>query len=1345
MPDDAGPLPQLQTLGRVGLRLLDGRERIGAGKPLALLVYLACSPRRTATREHLLDLLWSDLPPDKGRHALRQILWYLRQALGDVAILSRGIEIVLVLPLQFDRDDFLRAIAEGDAERAVAVYGGDFLTGFAAPGGAEFEHWADLEREQLRTVFLRTGESLARQWLHAGRIRDAQTLARRMRDTAPRHEAAWRLLLETLVAGGDTLALTLETAALEQGWRSDDRELEPTTRALLGRIAGASPETVASPPTGLLPELVGREPEFAALLGAWERARRGTAVHLHLSGAAGLGKSRLLDEARKRFRGLGVPVVTLRAIPAEREIAYGFLGALVGAISERPGTAAISPAAAGALVALHPSLSSRYAAAPDSASGDEALRRRAAALQELIAAAADEAPFVLLLDDMHWLDGASRQVLAATVKRLEASAVLTVTAGRYADATDESADQRIELAPLSEAEITRLLTSLGSLPDLPWALSLPAALRDASDGVPLLVLEALQLALDRGSLRLAGGQWECPAPADFARQLTAGGALKARIEALPQERRWLLLVLAVAGAPLSRDETQQAAGVNPPAAEGGLLHLEQQGFARRAGADWLPAHDEIAAAVMDLAAGNEIRTAHLALGRMRCESRRDGRPTPLHAARHFRAANATQALEALFARHLAESRARGDTRRVPVIAAELLGPDSEPGDVGRLVRSLAPWNRLRFSSAGRALAVGGAVVLLVGGAFRVARTPTMPDAVLMLPNAIRAFPAEGRRLELRLETWQAGVPLETDDAPMATLPSGAKGAVEYEASPDGKSALFVREHFGPGDSTTYDIYISTADRVISRLTKFRGDDGNPDWAPDQSAFVFYTSQWSPPEADNFDLAVMDLATHTVRPLTSGRGADREPRYAPDGTRIGFIRRLDDRLPTFCWIPQEGGVDPVCPEIPGIDPLEFVGWTGDQKVLIVADSSAVRILVAYDLATGVHRALDREVITATLSPDHRWLAVWRTVPGGAGTAELAVYPADDPGRARPVRLGSLPLQSHLLWLPSAKRTPYLDRVRIAGLSGGAVPVGGSLRLTLDGWDQYGGSHPPPASIRWSSSDTTRLTVDSLGNAMPRQPGRVTIHADLAGWRRDSLPLTIVEPSDSIVFREDWSGILTGQWIPFGDPRPELFTGPDGVRGFWNRGDGSYTSGAYTRAHWKAEGGLGVEARISIPLTRGQGQVATLELVGGLDSLRLKNWDHFTGGSQRFFPESAARKCEIGYPNGEGPLGKMRVGVSRGLVGVQLPVDSTLGRGQWLTVRLQIFPDGRCGIALNSQPIQRDAFAILRDQPFAVRLGYTSAGTHVLHGPIEVWQGVRTDIDWDALDTPSAALAGAGRPR
>ncbi len=1331
----------LTTLGGAKLALSGGRELRGAGKPLALLVYLASSPRRTATREHLLDLLWSDLPAEKGRHALRQIIWYLRQALGDDAIQSRGSEIALELPLHFDREEFLRAIAEGDADRAITLYGGDFLTGFAAPGGADFEHWADLEREQLRTVFLRTGESLARQWLRDGRMRDAQALARRLRDTAPRHEAAWRLLLETLVAGGDTLALTLETAALEQSWRSEDRELEPTTRALLGRIAGAIPEPDAGPPTGLLPELVGREPEFAALLAAWEQARRGRTIHLHLSGAAGLGKSRLLTDAQRRLRGLGAPVVALRATPAQRQIAYGFLGELVRAVSERPGTAAISPASAGSLVALHPSLSERFATPLDAAGGEEALRRRTAALTELLTVAADEAPFALLLDDMHWLDNASRQVLSATLERLERTPILCVTAARHGTGFEVLTPIRLDLQPLVESDVARLIASLGALPDEAWASSLAGAVHRTADGIPLLVLETLQLALDRGHLQLTSGQWGCPAPAELAHQLRGGSALRTRIAALSAEDRWFLLILAVAGTALSATELTAVGQRERIAVEEILARLEQKGFLRRLDDRWLPSHDEVATSATDLASEEARLRAHAGLGRAIAESAEARGVQLIQAAYHLAAAGRKAEVIGLFARHLGQVRRQGDGRRVGAVAYEFLGEGAAPSEVRSLVRGLPPWSRVRWSSAHNVAAVA---TLIGAAAFAASRTGDAPDARLLIGESPAGLGTRGHEVKIDLRTWQAGVAIAAGALRSVPPPPGGKNAKEFILSPDGRSALIVRDQPPDEDSTTSDIYLRDPSGAETRLTRFRHDDGNPDWAPDQSAMVFFTSRYSPPEADNYDLAIMDLRTHTIRQLTSGRGADHSPKYSPDGSRIGFHRFSDERFPTFCWVPQDGGTAPACPELKGLSPIDLVGWIDDNRVLLTADTSGARTLVSYSLATGAVRTLDHAVLTALLSPDRNWVAVWRDDAEDGGDPRLFVYPVDNPGRARQISaVGVLPL-ARLVWLSSDPHPTYLARVDVHGPADNQIPVSGTTRLRARGVDPSGADRPIAGRLRWSSSDSATIAVDSTGLAHPRRLGSAMISAELSGWRRDSIRLTVVPAGDSIVLREDWSGTITGQWIPFGDPRPALYTRPDGVRGFWNRGDGSYASGAYTRQHWTASEGLGAEVRVSIPLSRGQWQVGSIELSGGFDSLHLAGWDHRTGTWPSNPAGDPRRNCGLSYPSGEGPLGRVRIGIG-GPGGAQFPVDSGLGNGEWITMRLQIFPDGRCGMALNGLPLRRPTRPLKLDLPFALRLGSAAAGAYVLHGPVEIWQGVRTDIDWDALDTSRAALAGAGRPR
>jgi hypothetical protein len=71
------------------------------------------------------------------------------------------------------------------------------------------------------------------------------------------------------------------------------------------------------------------------------------------------------------------------------------------------------------------------------------------------------------------------------------------------------------------------------------------------------------------------------------------------------------------------------------------------------------------------------------------------------------------------------------------------------------------------------------------------------------------------------------------------------------------------------------------------------------------------------------------------------------------------------------------------------------------------------------------------------------------------------------------------------------------------------------------------------------------------------------------------------------------------------------------------------------------------------------------------------------------------------------------------------------GAWWRLRLQIFPDGRCGFAINGVPIWRSLDPMPTNRPYWVRLGHQSAETRVLHGPLQVWQGVRTDVDWSLL--------------
>ena len=99
-------------------------------------------------------------------------------------------------------------------------------------------------------------------------------------------------------------------------------------------------------------------------------------------------------------------------------------------------------------------------------------------------------------------------------------------------------------------QVRALVSSLGELPPEPWTDSFVEHIAKGTDGTPLLLLEILQLALDRSWLMLEEGRWRAlDLPALFE-ELNSGGALRHRLSRLTEQQRELLMMLALAGSPL---------------------------------------------------------------------------------------------------------------------------------------------------------------------------------------------------------------------------------------------------------------------------------------------------------------------------------------------------------------------------------------------------------------------------------------------------------------------------------------------------------------------------------------------------------------------------------------------------------------------------------------------------------------------------------------------------------------------------------------------------------------------------------------------------------------------------
>ncbi|MGH7465723.1 MAG: AfsR/SARP family transcriptional regulator, partial [Longimicrobiales bacterium] len=203
----------------------------------ALLLYLALE--RDISREEVLAMFWPERDAARGKHALRQMLYELRQVLGEDWIELRRDRILVRASV--DATEFEDAVTGGRVEDALRVYGGAFLLGFSLDNRS-FEGWADRRRAHLARLHRRLQRENVAALAAAGSTDAALAAARRWVELDPVDDEAAHTLIERLAAAGQ------RTAAL-QYYDNYERQLaaeldvEPleATRALVASIRAGEP------------------------------------------------------------------------------------------------------------------------------------------------------------------------------------------------------------------------------------------------------------------------------------------------------------------------------------------------------------------------------------------------------------------------------------------------------------------------------------------------------------------------------------------------------------------------------------------------------------------------------------------------------------------------------------------------------------------------------------------------------------------------------------------------------------------------------------------------------------------------------------------------------------------------------------------------------------------------------------------------------------------------------------------------------------------------------------------------------------------------------------------------
>ena len=364
-----------------------------------------------------------------------------------------------------------------------------------------------------------------------------------------------------------------------------------TVHRLLGALA--EPQSARGLAAhGLIAPMIGRTEELDRLLAAFDRMQRGRAQVVSLVGDAGTGKSRLIEEFLRRLADegrLAGTAVRRASCSSLGEPTYGVFAALfregyqvrpddpLEVAREKLATGLHSLGApADVMQAIVPVLGYLLgveAMRPRDLDPEQLKRQISLAARTLVERRLGQGPVLTVVDDVHWADAASVDLLRDIVDHLADRRLMLLLSHRP-DArpppVTRASHSVMPLAPLSTEEIQALVSGLFGRMDETASARVQQFVATRAGGNPLFVEEIVRNLVATGVIFRRGDQWTCTGACETADiPPTLHGLLLSRVDQLPADARRLLQEAAVLG--MEFDETLLAAVATGGASIGAAL------------------------------------------------------------------------------------------------------------------------------------------------------------------------------------------------------------------------------------------------------------------------------------------------------------------------------------------------------------------------------------------------------------------------------------------------------------------------------------------------------------------------------------------------------------------------------------------------------------------------------------------------------------------------------------------------------------------------------------------------------------------------------------------------------
>lgn len=618
------PTPPTTAPDRVEIRLFGGFQASRPGQPplrfesqrvRALFAYLVCHPGQAFSRESLAGLLWPEEPSDAARRNLRQALYNLRSTLGEsdngagfLATEGHGVRFEATAAYWLDVAAFESALEAAATDpggslqalsRAVSLYRGDFLAGLFVDEARAFEEWLLVEQERLREVALEALRELVERHLATGRYALGIRYARQLLKLDPLAEPAHRDIMRLYALSGRRSRAMAQYEELVR-LLAEDLDVEPLaeTTALYDRISDQKAPDPHSPveedPVRPLVPLVGRDEALARLGGAFREVRKGSVRLTWIEGSEGMGKSRLaktaLHELASEDRAMILQGRFFDLAPPQP--LRGFREAFDDILAFEPDAAEtllthLPDKVLAHLALLAPHLCELRPELPRPATAvrEPLFDATARALAALARSTPDGQPLILFLDDLHWADRSSLDLLGYLCETLERCPLWILVASQPIAEGSAGAHVRNRIVELPCAEIVTLggldeehFTAIAeALVGSDQTAMLARFLRLQSGSSPAIASELINLLWDLGTLQPSDeGSWRLLDSLDEAAAFPAADLselVEMWVIRLPPSIRRLAALAAVVGPRFDAQLLCDVEGEDPTVVDAGLRVL----------------------------------------------------------------------------------------------------------------------------------------------------------------------------------------------------------------------------------------------------------------------------------------------------------------------------------------------------------------------------------------------------------------------------------------------------------------------------------------------------------------------------------------------------------------------------------------------------------------------------------------------------------------------------------------------------------------------------------------------------------------------------------------------------